>query len=118
MVGPATVAEDGESAVFDLGVPTEGAPGDFYTLCWGPGGDLADLLVKLDGVGELTGPELNEFVCTLGLHCSLDLHGYQLADHSSILVISEGNCGDADAVPAVWTGPVLTEVELVPAPVP
>merc|ERR1719506_3248629 len=117
MVGPTEVAADGSSAVFDFGTPTGSAeapatPGAVYHLCWGPEGEVEDLLVELDPVGELTGPELNEFECTLGLPCSLGLTGYELKATSSIVVLTSGNCGDANAVAAGWTGSVLTEVEL------
>ena len=30
--------------------------------------------------------------------------GYLLAAHNSILALDSGNCGDADAVPADWSG--------------
>merc|ERR1719387_3385721 len=117
MVGPTEVAADGSSAVFDFGTPTGSAeapatPGAVYHLCWGPEGEVEDLLVELDPVGELTGPELNEFECTLGLPCGLGLTGYELSVTSSIVVLSAGSCGDADAVVAAWTGSVNTEVSL------
>jgi hypothetical protein len=113
VIAPTTVASDGSEAVFNFGVPTVGSPGSFYYLCWGHNpGALGDLLVELDDSGELTGPELNEFRCILGLPCSLTLSGYELSSSSSIVVLSEGSCGGSDAVKAVWTGQVVTEVSL------
>ena len=35
---------------------------------------------------------------------SPQVDGYLLAAHNSILALDSGNCGDADAVPADWSG--------------
>jgi hypothetical protein len=48
------------------------------------------------------------------LPCRLGLYGYKLAAGNGILLISSGNCGDADAVPAVGTSnPAFFAAELV-----
>ena len=44
------------------------------------------------------GPVIRDFMCTMGLRCDLTLNGYELAPTSSIVVLSSGACGDADAV--------------------
>ena len=68
--------------------------------------------MPLDTDAELIGPYILDFECTLGLPCSLDVDGYDLSDSSSIVVLASGDCGDANAVAAAWTGAVVTEVAL------
>jgi hypothetical protein len=102
-IGPASVSTDGAEAVFNFGTPVVGTPGDFYVLCWGNAGALSELVVPLDDVGELVGPELNDFLCTMGLPCSLDITGYNLGLSSSLVVLESGSCGDL--TPSLRCGP-------------
>ena len=64
--------------------------------------------MQLHSSGELVGPEQADdlLLCTMGLACAVQLTGHDLVDSNSIVVISEGDCGDADAVlaPETWDG--------------
>merc|ERR1719149_404882 len=82
------VQAQNDGTFFDMDVPRKGDPGDFYRLCWAsdPSG-LSDYLVEIDPSGDLVGPELEPFQCTLGVDCSVTLTGYGLEDWNAIMVI-------------------------------
>ena len=50
-----------------------------------------------------------------GLACSLSLSGHDIAETNGIVLLSAGDCGDADATVAAWGGSVVTmkQFELV-----
>ena len=96
-------ATDGTEAVYFLGTPTSGVPGNEYVVCWAyePLSN-ANYLVTLDSVGELVGPDVAELTCTMGNGCDFSLSGYQLGTSYQMVVLESGNCGDTDAVIADW----------------
>merc|ERR1719201_2184650 len=58
---------------------------------------MSDFNVQVDGGAELVGPFVRDLDCTLGLVCSAVLSGYRGRSTNSLVIISNGTCGDADA---------------------
>jgi hypothetical protein len=86
----------------DIGVPTEGLPGNFYKVCWAYAAtELADYKVEVVDVATLVGPGRSDLACTLGVGlCEITVSGYQLAQTNKLVVLQNGTCGGADAVVA------------------
>jgi hypothetical protein len=87
-----TLSHDG---VYAFGAPLAGVPRHDYSLCWAHDGSTAsDFKVTLDFSAELCGPDLADFVCTLGLPCAFTTTGFGLQPSNGIVVLSAGSCGD------------------------
>jgi hypothetical protein len=76
------VGEDNKS--YDFGAVIRAAPED-YALCWSHDVRRSGFLVQA-GAWRLTGPEVGDFACTLGLRCALAVKG-RLAKTSHVLLI-------------------------------
>ena len=55
------------------------------------------------------GSQVTDLSCTLGADCTLALTGHNLADTNGLVILAEGQCGDADGVVADW-GDAATQV--------
>jgi hypothetical protein len=111
---PSEVLGNGTSAVFDLGTPIVGSPGNFYKLCWGHnvGSALSDFNIMVDSAAWLSGPNTGDLLdCTLGLPCEVTVTGYRLEPTSGIVAVSEGLCGSEDALVSNSTWDITNPVE-------
>jgi hypothetical protein len=74
--------------------------GDKITqVCWGHDPQSpADYNVEVDDGAALTGPLVGERQCTLGVNCEIVLEGHGLESTNAVVVLSEGTCGDTNAV--------------------
>ena len=54
---------------------------------------------------------MSELSCTLGAQCEIALTGHNLVDANGLVILAEGQCGDADAVVADW-GEAVTEISV------
>ena len=79
----------------------DGAPGNFYQLCWAHDPEaLESFLVEVDGAAEIAGPRTTALACTLGENCTVEIDGFAIASSSRAVFLSNGSCGDDDAVVA------------------
>ena len=65
---------------YDFGLPTTGVPRPNYRLCWGhdPRGVTRHHVVLVTDQLRLHGPDVTDYVCTLGVACILDITGVGL----------------------------------------
>ena len=64
---------------------------------------MKSFLAEVDGDAELIGASPIDVDCTLGVPCNVVLSGYELAFANGLVILSSGECGDADAVVATET---------------
>lgn len=89
---------------YDLGMPTGGVPGD-YKVCWSFSGSSEGNFHVPVATLRMGGPAAQDNSCTLSEPCRIVVQGVRLAHTSRLLFISQtSNCGDANAVPLVWSG--------------
>lgn len=96
------LVQPGAFTEYQLGRPSSGTAQAGYTLCWSASpSSTADFPFT---VGDLTvtGPNVQNQACTLGLSCVLQLSGLQLASSNMMIVLATGECGD--------NGPTLSSV--------
>ena len=67
------------------------------------------LLSRPSATSDLRLRQVTDLSCTLGSACGLDLTGHNLADTNGVVILAEGQCGDADAIVADW-GDAYTQV--------
>ena len=83
--------------------------GDHYQLCWAPDGGTVstDFPVDVDLNFELYGPIDQDYACTLGVGCTLNLTGHRLhasAGASAVAFLADGFCGQGASATLAMPG--------------
>ena len=88
LVNPAS-PEPGNPALYKLGIArtTSDGPGSGYTICWGNNASSENFNIQL-GTFSIDGParETSLLYCTLGLSCSIQVTGVNLASTNKVTV--------------------------------
>ncbi|CAK9061613.1 unnamed protein product [Durusdinium trenchii] len=96
------LVQDGTFTEYQLGRPNTGTAQSGYTICWSASpSSTADFPLTL-GDFTVTGPNVQNVACTLGLSCIVELIGLQMESTNKMIVLSAGECGD--------NGPTLSSV--------
>ena len=87
------VTDSGTDDVYAMSIATAGTAGSSYRLCWAhdPAG-LGDFNVVVDGFVELVGPDIGDFVCTMGFACMMQVTGYGLMPTSGAVNLLTSGC--------------------------
>lgn len=98
----------GDVAVYNLGIArtTSDGPGSGYKVCWGHNGGVDYWNIEL-GTFQIDGPDAQgtPVTCTMGLSCSIQVTGVNLAATNQIAVTAlSDTCGQATLNLAVFPG--------------
>jgi hypothetical protein len=81
----------------------QSSAGDYFKLCWGHDPDsLQQYRFQVDVDATLAGPKVGNVECTLGVHCTVEIETVGMYSSNAVVVLEEGECGDADATLANW----------------
>ena len=100
LVNPAS-PQSGNPALYNLGIArtTSDGPGSGYTVCWSSNGTTSESFNIQLGTFSIDGParETSLLYCTLGLDCSIQVTGVNLASTNKIFVTALSDvCGQTN----------------------